>query len=309
MPIEFRCTNCSKLLRTGDGTAGKQARCPECGTVMTIPAAAPGGPPPSPPPSQPPSQFATAPAFQPPAQPARRITPSSLDLGEAFGRTWAVFKPNWGNCLGAIALAILIVLGVNLATLFIPFIGGLIATAFQIWIGIGLALYLLKTAQGRTVEISEIFAGGPYFLKILLANILVGLLVFGIIIVCAVPLLLVGLMIAKEAALLLGIVGLLVGIVATIYVTLALSQYYYLILDQNVDVIESLTMSRDLMAGNKLTLFGIGLLSFLISISTILTLFLGLLFTIPFFALMQPVIYLLVTGQPTADQRSVIPVM
>jgi hypothetical protein len=41
MPIEFRCTNCNKLLRTGDDTAGRQAQCPECGTVSAIPGAAP----------------------------------------------------------------------------------------------------------------------------------------------------------------------------------------------------------------------------------------------------------------------------
>ncbi len=38
MPIEFRCTQCNKLLRTPDNTAGKQAKCPECGALMTVPA-------------------------------------------------------------------------------------------------------------------------------------------------------------------------------------------------------------------------------------------------------------------------------
>lgn len=37
MPIEFRCTQCHKLLRTGDGTAGKRAKCPACGNFMTVP--------------------------------------------------------------------------------------------------------------------------------------------------------------------------------------------------------------------------------------------------------------------------------
>lgn len=37
MPIEFRCGQCGKLLRTGDETAGKQAKCPSCGTVQPIP--------------------------------------------------------------------------------------------------------------------------------------------------------------------------------------------------------------------------------------------------------------------------------
>jgi len=37
MPIEFRCTECGRLLRTPDDTAGKQAQCPACGTLSTIP--------------------------------------------------------------------------------------------------------------------------------------------------------------------------------------------------------------------------------------------------------------------------------
>jgi TM2 domain-containing membrane protein YozV/phage FluMu protein Com len=39
MAIEFRCTNCNRLLRVGDDTAGKRAKCPQCSTVLTIPAA------------------------------------------------------------------------------------------------------------------------------------------------------------------------------------------------------------------------------------------------------------------------------
>lgn len=37
MAIEFRCTQCGKLLRTKDETAGKKAKCPECGTILAIP--------------------------------------------------------------------------------------------------------------------------------------------------------------------------------------------------------------------------------------------------------------------------------
>ena len=39
MPIEFRCSQCGKLLRTGDDTAGRQAQCPECGSVTLVPSA------------------------------------------------------------------------------------------------------------------------------------------------------------------------------------------------------------------------------------------------------------------------------
>jgi uncharacterized RDD family membrane protein YckC/DNA-directed RNA polymerase subunit RPC12/RpoP len=37
MPIEFACTQCGKQLRTPDETAGRNAKCPQCGTVMQIP--------------------------------------------------------------------------------------------------------------------------------------------------------------------------------------------------------------------------------------------------------------------------------
>ena len=40
MPIEFRCTQCDKLLRTPDDTAGKQAKCPECGAILPVPSPA-----------------------------------------------------------------------------------------------------------------------------------------------------------------------------------------------------------------------------------------------------------------------------
>src|SRR5258708_6793049 len=42
MPIEFRCGQCGKLLRTGDDTAGKQAKCPSCGSIQAIPTSSPG---------------------------------------------------------------------------------------------------------------------------------------------------------------------------------------------------------------------------------------------------------------------------
>lgn len=37
MPIEFRCTGCQKLLRTPDESAGKKARCTNCGAIVDVP--------------------------------------------------------------------------------------------------------------------------------------------------------------------------------------------------------------------------------------------------------------------------------
>jgi len=38
MAIEFRCPNCEKKLKTGDDKAGRTAKCPQCGTSVTVPA-------------------------------------------------------------------------------------------------------------------------------------------------------------------------------------------------------------------------------------------------------------------------------
>jgi hypothetical protein len=40
MPIEFRCNQCSQLLRVPDESTGKNARCPNCQALVMIPAAA-----------------------------------------------------------------------------------------------------------------------------------------------------------------------------------------------------------------------------------------------------------------------------
>jgi predicted RNA-binding Zn-ribbon protein involved in translation (DUF1610 family) len=41
MPIDMTCPNCGKVLRAPDGSQGRQAKCPACATMMTIPALAP----------------------------------------------------------------------------------------------------------------------------------------------------------------------------------------------------------------------------------------------------------------------------
>jgi len=47
MPIEFRCTQCNRLLRTPDDAAGRKATCPQCGATLTIPAPGEGTTPPA----------------------------------------------------------------------------------------------------------------------------------------------------------------------------------------------------------------------------------------------------------------------
>jgi phage FluMu protein Com len=41
MAIEFKCSQCGKLLRVPDGSAGKKAKCPSCEAVVEVPAPTP----------------------------------------------------------------------------------------------------------------------------------------------------------------------------------------------------------------------------------------------------------------------------
>ncbi len=38
MAIEFNCTSCGRRLSVGDDAQGRQAKCPQCGAVMAVPA-------------------------------------------------------------------------------------------------------------------------------------------------------------------------------------------------------------------------------------------------------------------------------
>ncbi len=334
MAIEFRCTQCNKLLRTGEGTAGKQAKCPECGTILTVPAAgtAPpaAAPPPAPPPPTPPGGEAGSPlggpgpgaeagtpfggaAAQPtqfdpenpyaapgehaPAGPGSMpapgaFTPTIIDLNDIFSRTWAIFKVQWGMCLAVVVVVGVINFGVNMVVSLVcqgigaaagedaiiivaSLFGNVVTTVFSIWIGIGQSLYFLKVARGQTAEISDIFAGGPWFFSILVASILVGLIT---------------------------LVGFALCIVPGVIFALMFSQFYYLILDRNVGVMDSLNISKEITTGNKLTLFLIGLIEIALAVLGLLACCLGLLAVVPFLTLLAPVTYLVMTGQRTADQ-------
>ena len=290
MAIEFRCTQCGKLLRTGDDTAGRQAKCPECGAVSTIPSAgAPAGLEnlaDSGNPYQSPSPFMPQSSDQPRAP----ITPQILDLNDVFSRTWNIFKVQWGNCVAAwfLVFVISMVLGYGLVfgglyfanVAFGPrhanigqFAGQLIGQLISTWLGIGMAVYFLKIARGQIADYSDLFSGGPYFIRILLASLLFFLIFYGGLILCVVP-----------------------GVIFA----LMFSQFYYLVLDREMPIIEAFSLSKELTNGNKLTIFLIWLAMMGICLVAAIPCGLGLLAAGPFFTILFPVIYFTITGQPTA---------
>ena len=340
MPIEFRCTQCGRLLRTPDETAGKRAKCPECGAILAIPA--PGAVPQPPPPAQPPSGagpgggFTTPqPGPAPPGGPAppsgpspgspfapgapvnpyqspvtspfggpgplaaaAGFRPTRIDFGDVFGRTWRIFTDHWPTCL----LALVIVMALSMGALGLLILAAALAAAasndpaitvaifslgmvacfvFNLWLGIGQTHFFLKVARDGQAPLGELFAGRPYLGRVFLASILFMLIVVAGTILCYVPGIIFGLM---------------------------FSQFFFLIVDRDVGVMESLRLSNEITNGNKLMLFAIQLVAQIgAQFVFYATCGLGLLAAAPFLALLNAVIYLAMTGQPTADRIPMAP--
>lgn len=307
MTIEFRCTTCGKLLRTQAGTEGKQAKCPECGTVLSIPSSGPGAespfaPPPrepdfgAPPPHEPGADEAVNP-YQSPGAYARAesvvrgFNPTRIDFAETFSKTWELLKDNLGACIlgtviyiGCIIFASILLnamLRVSMAAA-IPNEGAVVALVgvqqiinqvVNTYLQIGIMLYMLRIARGEGTDLAALFGGFPYLLYGLVIQIIVGLATF---------------------------VGFLLLIVPGIIFALMLSQALFMLIDQRAGVIDSLKLSAEAMKGNKLTVFAIWIVAVpLGTVAGVMTCLVGFLFIAPFWALLMSVIYLSVTGQRT----------
>ncbi len=165
MPIEFRCTQCGRVLRVGDDVAGRQAQCPECKAIMTIPSpgaevsggAPPVGPPLGPMPPIPPPTPGVNP-YQSPYGPgglaAMGTAPREYARNRVSGPATALIVAGIVYLLGS--------LGSLLVGIVIPFTEAgpgmrrdelMLAAAFYLGIGvIGLVLSVLMMVGGAKMK-------------------------------------------------------------------------------------------------------------------------------------------------------------
>jgi uncharacterized membrane protein len=294
MAIEFRCSSCDRLLRVPDEAAGKRAKCPQCGVVLSIPlgegpsgAAAAGAPPPVPPSKDDnPFRAPSAPTFGP-GMPSR-----SLDLADILSRTWQIFQPQIGTSILAALVVGLVVAGAFLAVyllagvlLFVTRSGALSVLMMMVGIPavmvlaiamhLGLLRIFLKIARGQQARLGELFVMDPQFLPFLGVSLLVGLIVSAGTMLCVVP----------------GVIFFLI-----------LSQSQLLVVDRNLPVFESLNRSKEMTDGTKLNLFLIWLVAGIgAGVINAVTCGLGSIVSAPFLLLMTAVIYLTLSGEPTAE--------
>jgi phage FluMu protein Com len=296
MPIEFRCSHCQKLLSTPEGSAGKQAKCPSCGAVVPIPLRSevelaetswhPTG-----------SGGAPSGAFHAQAHleigasstaaalPAD-LVPTQLELGDVLTRSWEIFKQCWQPCLVATWGNIALSAGaVGLS--FVPWLVRdtpdpgpadivlfCVAALVCACLHLGLLRIMIKLARGERVAASDMFSATDVLLPALIAGVLYC-------VACG--------------------VGFAFCFVPGFYVLLAGSQFLQLLVDRRCGALESLRLSWQITAGNKVTLFLLGILLWAISTAaSTVTLGLSTIVVSPFWFLAMAVAYVMMTGQRTA---------
>lgn len=322
MPIEFRCTNCQKLLRVPDETAGKQAKCPSCNMVLTIPSAeaAAVGPPPPPPAAINPYQAPTQSTVGPPeftGSPGG-FGPTRIDAMEVLRNGWQIFQARMGNVILVVGVALLIQFGFQFGSNFLtgalqaitsdPIVLGLASlfvsiglNVFFLWLNIGQIIVLLKIARGGEATVGELFTGGAYLVR----AIVVVICVLAFVVASMLPFVIPGIvaMIVAGSNSTVAVVLLLAGVglafIPYFYILLAFSPSLYLIVDRNAGALESLQLSREVTAGNKLQLLLVWIVGGFVYLLGFLACCVGVFFTGPLFGMIITVAYLSMTGQPT----------
>jgi uncharacterized membrane protein/DNA-directed RNA polymerase subunit RPC12/RpoP len=296
MPIEFRCTQCRKLLRTQDDTAGKQAKCPVCGTLVLIPDTA--SPPPLPAdaalPAQRVAESASLGAL--PSLAAEGVTdPPRLEIGELLSTTWKVLQRRLGLCIGATMAAMLAFSAAALAlsipvmlTLFhdgnrVDLRSALVQFTFVSWWLWGVFLYslllagqsvfFLKIARGQPASVADFFSGWRWGLTAFLVYLVTYLATS---------------------------IGFLLLIVPGIIVAEMYSQTMFLVVDRNATLSEALQMSRKLTHGRKLVLLGLFAIVWALYFVAVMPCYLGLIIFLPWKGLITAIVYLRLTGEAVA---------
>jgi len=178
-------------------------------------------------------------------------------------------------------------------------ITGIGGWVFDTWLTAGIIVFYLKMVLRNTPQIGDIFTGGKYLLRLLLAQLVVGLVFFGFLLVgCGIPALIGGLATGDEQGALIGAgAGFLICLIPMTIIGLMVSQYQYLIVQQDVAAMESLQLSMQVTKGNKLSLFLLGIFSTAVVFLGLIALCVGIIFAIPYVFVMGAMAYLAVTGQ------------
>ncbi len=214
-------------------------------------------------------------------------------MGDVLSELWRIFKDNIGLLLGAVVVTAVVsnVTDKFLENAEVPLVGNLgiagillyLGLAFgslvlDIFLNLGLTIIALNIVTGRPASFGQLFAGGPFLFRSVVATIIF---------------------------LLLFLCGFVLLIVPAIIVLLMFGFFDYLIVDQNAGIIDSLTLSKTITTGNKVALFVLGLAAIGIILLGLLACLIGVIFSAAYLQIVAAVAYRKMAGLPIVlDRRS-----
>ncbi len=311
MAIEFHCSKCGKFLSTDESKAGRQAKCPGCGELVTVPDAsaveaddeAPVAKPPRPSRSCPmcgadvPRGEKSCPAcgeeLSAASSQPKPGGPVKIEAGDVISTAWEITKRNLGFLVALVLIVGLLsvlfslpatVMNViaemqkqqngqdNVALKLFAGLWQIPANLFSIFLTCGQTMILIKLARGEQATLGELFGGGRFFLRMVLCSLIFGIAVG---------------------------IGFVLCIIPGIIVALALSPFAAALIAEDLPGIEALSRAWELTKGNRLTLLVLVFASIGIAILGFLACGVGLLVAVPLIAMMNTVAYLRMSGQPT----------
>jgi hypothetical protein len=242
------------------------------------------------------------------------LIPCSIDA--IVSVAWSIFQKNTWACLQVVWAMLLIDFGLRFMLSLV--VGGLAAAmpgeeftvqainfglllvslVIQLWLGIGMNMALLRIARGQPISFDMLFSGGRYLLRSILAWIVVFLLVFGTLFLPMVLMAAVAVGFRGQSAIVLAaMIGGGIGLIVLMFYMMArLWLIYFVVIDQNAGVLESVQRTWGITRGHAGTIIMVYLSQLVFTIAGALALCVGLVVAIPFNQMLLVVTYLSLTG-------------
>jgi hypothetical protein len=277
-------------------------------------------------PYQPPNDWDSDNPYAPPhTSPAAAVASGMpFTVNDVFNWSRAIFTERMRFCLaifwGVVGMSLAVGLGLNFVqegmaaavrdanTYKIIYIILMFTNyVIQAWLGIGMTLAMLKIARGEPVMFEDAFRGGPFLLTAILAWV-VHKVMIAVPILVATGVIIAGIVMMENqsgvaAFLLFLVVSSLAGLVF-IYLAARVSMYYYLVIDRNAGVFDSLLQSWRLCRNQVGTITLVYFVQFAVLLAGLLACAVGLIFAFPLMSLIETVTYLaLVTGATSGDTK------
>jgi hypothetical protein len=244
-------------------------------------------------------------------------------VGPIFNWSWVVFKDRMWPSIYIVWGAVAMNYGISFAVqafqqfarvaikdtplfMLLNFLIVAVTVVIQVWLGIGMNMGLLKIARGEPVSFQVLFSGARYLVTTILAAIVVAAILFAVVII---PIAMLGALVAalkgqSSAGALVFVLGCAALAVFVLYLIARLLQLYYIVIDRNAGVLDSIGLSWQLTRGRAGHIVVIYLLQIVLIIAGLLALCVGLVFTLPLSNLLLVVTYLALgeAQEPRKDQ-------